>query len=619
MIQLPKLDNKWLTPSPTKGAGKSLSIEPSVKEKDSSPANVLSGTSEKNKSDLPSRNDFQSTLKNKLNAPASPAPKEDKMVDERESVMDDSEVVLSDSDAAAVSVEAPVVKAPMMMKAPALKAAKASDEAQPMEHRLAWNSFLHKMKDKLGISAQDILSAFKSLTQEELAQPPEQNIAKLVQQLGLNDQQAAMAHQFFKELIVRTDAQALNNNSARLGLDAGPLAATTQQELRQQKTEQSLQNMNDRFFMTATSGKASTAAPAMAQMSEKPMLDGMQKNNLAAIASGEKIEDSARASVAKDAGIAIPTDIMKASQQAGEMPNIENFSKVSMKQVADTKAPKIVEAFEDAEMPQMPTPATASPLMNIPKFNAKNLNAPDTNFDPNANSIPTLAQTPTNQIPVMPLAPTFGGAPEKNFDESTEDSGDMLMADGDETAIAAGHGFRIDTTDVQGNKELAKAMPTMAVPELVQQAQVMVKDGGGEMKVVLTPEGLGEVAMKVSVKDGKVNVEMITQSDDAKKMLESTMHSLRDGLSAHHLNLESIKVDSAPSLSTQLDQQYRDAQKQQAQQFLEQFHQNNRGQRQSYFDIPGAQTYRSQKDRTSLGPQNLSNPTAASRRLDLVA
>jgi len=27
-------------------------------------------------------------------------------------------------------------------------------------------------------------------------------------------------------------------------------------------------------------------------------------------------------------------------------------------------------------------------------------------------------------------------------------------------------------------------MPTMAIPELVQHAHVMVKDGGGEMKVV---------------------------------------------------------------------------------------------------------------------------------------
>jgi len=48
------------------------------------------------------------------------------------------------------------------------------------------------------------------------------------------------------------------------------------------------------------------------------------------------------------------------------------------------------------------------------------------------------------------------------------------------------------------------------------------------MKVVLTPEGWAKVAMKVSVKDGKVNVEMITQSDEAKKMLETSFSLSRE-------------------------------------------------------------------------------------------
>ena len=63
---------------------------------------------------------------------------------------------------------------------------------------------------------------------------------------------------------------------------------------------------------------------------------------------------------------------------------------------------------------------------------------------------------------------------------------------------------------------MIQAMP---VNDLVSQAHMMMKDGGGEMRVVLTPEGLGEVAMKISVDGNKVNVQMITQSDDAKKLL----------------------------------------------------------------------------------------------------
>jgi len=224
-------------------------------------------------------------------------------------------------------------------------------------------------------------------------------------------------------------------------------------------------------------------------------------------------------------------------------------------------------------------------------------------------------------MPVVPTMPTFGNTPERNHDDNSDDSADAMMG-ADDAAVGSQQGaFSLNgSSDAQATKELKNVMPTMGAPELVQQAQVMVKDGGGEMKVVLTPEGLGEVAMKVSVKDGKVSVEMVTQSEEAKKIIQDSFHALRDGLNTHHLNLETIKVDTASNLSTQLEQQYRDAQRNQAQQFLENFHQDNRNWRQSYFDIPGAQLYRSQSQRPSVGGNvSASNKTSASRRLDLVA
>src|SRR4029077_14184042 len=114
---------------------------------------------------------------------------------------------------------------------------------------------------------------------------------------------------------------------------------------------------------------------------------------------------------------------------------------------------------------------------------------------------------------------------------------------------------------------------SMPVHDLVEQAHIMVKDGGGEMRVVLQPEGMGEVVMKVSVNGDKVNVQAITQSDEAKRVLESGFKTLKDGLNVHKLNLEGIKVDTMQSLGKQMEQQYQDSQRQQARGFLEQFHQ----------------------------------------------
>lgn len=480
---------------------------------------------------------------------------------------------------------------------------------QAMDHRLAWNSFIHKMKEKLGVSAQDLLAAFKSLTKEELMQPPEQNIEKLVQQLGLNDQQMAMARQFFKELIVRTDAQPLQKD-AKLATDGGPLAVMNQREARDHKMQTSLQKMNQQFFMKA---------PAQAEKSEA--LD--TKKDLAAISSGEKSED---ARPAQAEGIAIPAELMNSAKDNSiATPNLENLQKVAPQASNEPKKsfvkPAIFEQTEDVTANSTPSVTTAA-FSNAPKFATKNAISPTPNFDTAANINPTAVQTPVAPMPVIPTMPTFGNSPEKGHDDSSDDSVDGMMMDADDAAIGQQQGaFSLNgSSDAQAAKELKNAMPTMAAPELVQQAQVMVKDGGGEMKVVLTPDGLGEVAMKVSVKDGKVSVEMVTQSEEAKKIIQDSFHALRDGLNTHHLNLDTIKVDTAQNLSTQLEQQYRDAQRNQAQQFLENFHQDNRNWRQSYFDIPGAQLYRSQSQRPSMGaPVNASSKTSGSRRLDLVA
>jgi flagellar hook-length control protein FliK len=164
----------------------------------------------------------------------------------------------------------------------------------------------------------------------------------------------------------------------------------------------------------------------------------------------------------------------------------------------------------------------------------------------------------------------------------------------------------------------APAQP-MAVPDLIQNAQVMVRDGGGEMKVTLTPDGLGEVAMRVSVNEGKVSVQMITESDEAKKLIERQLGELKTSLISQNLNVDGIKVDTATNLGKQMEQQYQDAQRQMAQQNLEQFRQDQQGWRRSFFETPALKVYKGQSEAPRDIPVAPSSKRAHSRRLDLVA
>jgi flagellar hook-length control protein FliK len=170
--------------------------------------------------------------------------------------------------------------------------------------------------------------------------------------------------------------------------------------------------------------------------------------------------------------------------------------------------------------------------------------------------------------------------------------------------------------------ELAKAaQEPMSVSDLVDKAQVMVVEGGGEMKVTLTNEGMGEVAMKVSVQDGKVQVQMITESDEAKKMIERQLSDLKASLQSNDLKLDTIKIDTATNLGKQFEQQYEQAQRQSTASAWEQFRQDNQGWRRSFFETPSAKLYKGQGE----APRDIQAPTAnaqrknINRRLDLVA
>jgi flagellar hook-length control protein FliK len=125
--------------------------------------------------------------------------------------------------------------------------------------------------------------------------------------------------------------------------------------------------------------------------------------------------------------------------------------------------------------------------------------------------------------------------------------------------------------------------------------------GGGEVKVVLAPEGLGTIQLKVSVVEGRVHVEMKTENKDSQKVLEGSLSDLRHNLAAHNLSVDSVKVDLGNSFSHRDDSQafsqpQQDLGRDQARQFMNQFREENAFQRQSLFQTPGFKSYRSQNE-----------------------
>jgi flagellar hook-length control protein FliK len=165
------------------------------------------------------------------------------------------------------------------------------------------------------------------------------------------------------------------------------------------------------------------------------------------------------------------------------------------------------------------------------------------------------------------------------------------------------------------------------VQALLKQAQYMIKKGGGEVKVQMHPEGMGRVDLKVQMQDGKVNVQMLTETNEAKKLLEDSVHDLRNHLAAHKLTIDSFKVETGNPASAENNTQHRsmDSQSQmgreQARQMFAQLRDESNQQRQGMFEAPGFKAY-SPKPRQNLEPVATNSVSPASRspgRLDLVA
>jgi flagellar hook-length control protein FliK len=135
---------------------------------------------------------------------------------------------------------------------------------------------------------------------------------------------------------------------------------------------------------------------------------------------------------------------------------------------------------------------------------------------------------------------------------------------------------------------------------LIENAKILTQNGGGEMKMQLSPEGLGDMQLKVIVANGKVDLELKTQNHDVKKMMESTINELKSSLAQHSLSVDKIKVDVGAQDSTSSGDSFAkqfqmNDNREQARQFLGQFRENNFSQRNNMFDVPGFKTYQSQR------------------------
>ncbi len=85
-----------------------------------------------------------------------------------------------------------------------------------------------------------------------------------------------------------------------------------------------------------------------------------------------------------------------------------------------------------------------------------------------------------------------------------------------------------------------------------------LKQGGGEVTMKLAPEALGQVKVKLNVRETSIDATFTTTTASARRLLEASTDTLRDALEARGLRVDSIAVegprtDAQPAINRSAD------------------------------------------------------------------
>lgn len=107
----------------------------------------------------------------------------------------------------------------------------------------------------------------------------------------------------------------------------------------------------------------------------------------------------------------------------------------------------------------------------------------------------------------------------------------------------AGIAFRslVDTPSAV-EKPMTQAYAIDIEEQLGEAVRISVRNGGGEVRMKLNPEHLGELAIKLSISKGAVTAEITAESLEAKALLESNSTILKDSLAQQGLTLRECVI-----------------------------------------------------------------------------
>lgn len=133
---------------------------------------------------------------------------------------------------------------------------------------------------------------------------------------------------------------------------------------------------------------------------------------------------------------------------------------------------------------------------------------------------------------------------EQDFSEFSDDAQQQPTSDGAGILpFTTVTNQRVDPSSfVVSTPEVPAQDHQAAAHKIMEQATMMIKDGGGSMRLDLGTHELGHIDLAIDIKDNKLNIRIIAETEQAKHMITNELPKLRDALADQRLTLQNAEV-----------------------------------------------------------------------------
>lgn len=470
---------------------------------------------------------------------------------------------------------------PEPQKAETVKAEKGQ-EGQKTEVKgrdKAIKKFMDSFESEFGIPSARLVEAIANLNPEEQVKAPEETADAVVDQLGLDDKDADRAREMYASLLVD-----LSKAQPQVPKEA-PLMMANQSFMEgiQQRSANALEKKN---LMNAGLDKLNQSFWAKPNGAE---------GRMGAMGAGMQTSPQALSRMMMDEQMEQPdlTDAMSESSlkqqipQGGEAmelpPHLKgqlqsdstgNLSPAMLAALMAKQAQAKAAAQNGEETPEASDEATVGAAADKPQYDSSSMGKSDSSVGLGLGGAAAGLAKSSADDSASSFSKQSGGQESGDFakamahQKANVKDAAKLTEKGDfkealDKPLTGTEGLNASTLPKADSLQAAAGgavaganmrAPTTAehdanIRQLMNQAQYLVKKGGGEVKVEMTPEGMGPIQLKLMVQDGKVNVHMQAETAEAKKTIESGLAELKTSLAAHKLSVDHIKVDVVNSTS----------------------------------------------------------------------